>query len=559
MRRHPSTFALLAAATALLAGAAAAQPQAKAGTEAEIERHERLLVSKPARTAYLAGLAEAERPRAALELAAEVAARARAVESGERKLDEVHVEPSGPTSTYSTDFYDSPGETDVRRLYGEAVVLYAEAATTGTPRQAAYAYNEIGNLHLTMGDARQAAAAFSQVDLDAVPEGQRFVYRFNRGRALEQTGESRRAWSDYLAVLDERPAFRPAVDAAWRTLAAAPADDRGAAERAERLADLLLDQGQHDALAEVLWPALERWKSPGLFALLAEWWSAAPPGEGALPAARVAGLRRLRAPLADELVEAFDAAPFERAAQAARGGSLRRLRHLARERFPSWRDVGRGPALSALLTRLAADDHRRGELDAALARTFVAWWLDRANTQAAVDCAAVLSARPALDPNGEILAELVDLVVVAKGGAYATRDWKNALRMHLLLAGIFEEQGVWGSSHELRSVVFQLEHALAAEERIRESDPGYVASPGLHRRLGVAYGEVGDEERACVHYRLAASALAERGRDEEAAKLRVLCGNASATTPSDASPVILAAVRRPSRSASPPPSANTRR
>jgi hypothetical protein len=126
--------------------------------------------------------------------------------------------------------------------------------------------------------------------------------------------------------------------------------------------------------------------------------------------------------------------------------------------------------------------------------------------------------------------KLIDGVFVSKGAAYAAGDWQNILRMHLLLATIYEEQGVWGSEGDPRSAIFQLSHALRAEQHLRELDPSHTPSPGLHRRLGDAYAALGRQaaergdaglaakraDRAVGHYLQAADSLSERDRLDDA-------------------------------------------
>jgi len=390
--------------------------------------------------------------------------------------------------------------------------LYHRAMEKGTPRQSALARNNLANLHLERGDTAGAVELFRALDLEAVEPDQRFVYRFNAGRALETAGEGDEAYQHYLRALEEQPAFVPAAEGAWR--AAKTAGDKGVvARRAVEVGERLLDAGQLQPFDRMVWSALEETASPDVLNLLVRRWVVKLPESGELGETTwrrlvaAVGFRPSTGELVRRLRLAFASRPFEVAAQQGSEALLELSR-----RFQPWREVDGGKALSELLVRLAEEDRQRGADSVALGRTFAAWWLDRDNTRAAVDCAAALRARPELDPEGRIQEELIQDLFEIKGRAYAEQDWRNILRLHLLLASIFEKREQWGSSGQARSAIFQLEHALRAEQELNGLDPEYTPSPGLHRRLAEAYRAVNRNEAAFDHFLQAARSLAKLER-----------------------------------------------
>lgn len=398
--------------------------------------------------------------------------------------------------------------------------LYHQAMEKGTPRQSALARNNLANLHLERGDAAKAVELFRELDLEAVEPDRRFVYRFNAARALESAGQGDEAYRHYLHALKEQPAFIPAVEGAWRAARTAAADDTELTRRAVEMGEHLLEAGQLRSFDRMVWSALEETGAPEVLNLFVRRWAIKLPERGELDErtwrrlAASVGFRPDTGKLIRVLQQALASRPFARAAESGSEALL----DLSR-RFEPWRDVDGGRAMANLLVQLAAADRERGADASALGRTFVAWWLDRDNTRAAVDCAAALRARPELDPEGRIQEELIQDLFEVKGRAYAARDFRNILRLHLLLASIFEKREQWGSSGEARSVIFQLEHALRAERELNALDSDYTPSVGLHRRLAEAYEAVGRRPKAFDHYLRAARSLAKLERVIDAERM----------------------------------------
>lgn len=404
---------------------------------------------------------------------------------------------------------------------------------TGTPEQREIARNNLGNLYLATGDAASALAVLEAIDLDRADPGSRSVFTYNRSRALEAAGRGEDAFAGYLDAIAGQPSFLEAVEGARRVALGAPGP-----EQAVRLAGQLVGQGLRGDAAGVLRDSVARWPTAATLTALARYWAevgtaaaedagAGPGILGELPPGTPAEVRAL----ATELTGVFDDDAFSAAGRE--GGDLHAL---ARQGFPSWRgDEERAAVVATLLSAVARERARQGDAAGALGRTFVAWWVNRADTDAALACARLLRRRPDLDPDGRVFEELVEDVIQSKGRAYRDADWRNILRLHLLLADIYRERCVWGPRSELRSVTFQLEHALVAEAELAAAAGGAPPSPGLHQGLADAYLGRGEgcaapaeppggsraDDLAFRHYSLAAEGFlvhGDRARAERAVR-----------------------------------------
>jgi tetratricopeptide (TPR) repeat protein len=188
--------------------------------------------------------------------------------------------------------------------------------------------------------------------------------------------------------------------------------------------------------------------------------------------------------------------------------------------FRAWDAQRSTEAFSALL-KYAGDLYaRQGNHPQALARYLAAWAFDEGNGEAAVYAAMVIRAHKDLDADGRVLTALIDGIFDAKGGYIRRKDWPNSLRTHLILGSIFEELGQWGPVENPRSAAFQWKAALDDERRILETDRSFGRSPGLYAKLGETYAHLGLARAARAQFLQAASAFAENGRADEAAKMR---------------------------------------
>jgi hypothetical protein len=136
--------------------------------------------------------------------------------------------------------------------------------------------------------------------------------------------------------------------------------------------------------------------------------------------------------------------------------------------------------------------------------------LDNANTDAALGTVFLLHEyRTRLDPRGDGLNQLIGKLFLAKGNAYAIpiktrQDWLNLMRLHIVLASVYETTGVWGSENQAESALFQLAHAVDVQDLLQRDDPAFVPSPTLYARLARAYREAGQKQQAWAQYLKAA-------------------------------------------------------
>ena len=417
-----------------------------------------------------------------------------------------------------------------------ALAWYDAAIASGAPAQSALARNNKGVALLAMGRGGEALAELERVDHAAVSESQRQAFQYNLGRAYEQLGQAPRALEAYRAVVAAQPSFRPAVDHLYGLLRASADPERIRA--AAVLTGDLVQRGEPRAALENARECLSAWKAergvPAMCELLVRSYVANRIG----PADYARTERDFLGSVAREAQSAPTGAYLERfAAQLERvyQGELPidPRPDLARELFPrpgaewSAEEVS-GVNLSAELSRLLklAGDHFDGSGDPgqALARYLLSWNLDPANTEALVHVAEMVRRDAELATGSELGDSLVSRIFEEKGSSYrvqykTARDWLNILRYHVLLASIFEQQGRWGSRDEIASVIFQLEHAIAAEARVRRLGEALAPAPGLHYRLGRAYlasGRGDDRRGARQSFVDAARGFLEDGNAPEA-------------------------------------------
>ena len=138
----------------------------------------------------------------------------------------------------------------------EAKTAYADAIRLGTPQQRVHAQNDLAILSLRQGDPQQAVAMLRRVDVGALEPGERSLYAYNYGRALELSGNGPEAYQKYTQVLEQNPEFDLASEGAFRLLRASRPARVG---EAARLAEMLLGRGQQESAVRELRRALEIW------------------------------------------------------------------------------------------------------------------------------------------------------------------------------------------------------------------------------------------------------------------------------------------------------------
>lgn len=389
---------------------------------------------------------------------------------------------------------------------------YEEVIRVGDPAQKLAARNSLGVLLLRQGDKATALATLKQIDLATVPANKAFVFRSNLGRAYEENGHHDLALAAYQAALEAQPGFAPAMEGAFRVLVAKTPPAVGSAVT---LLDVLEKKGQSRAAAQQARQLVVAWPAAAASEIL-------PPLARLYAAARVTPTE-FEAREWPELAKVSDAAlrPAVGQLRGAFQPSLPLSTNVygAPDGFSAWaRPQPRALAMAALLRFLGDLDDNAERARPALARYWAAWLLTR-DPEHAVAVVSVLEAHPELQ-NGQthVLDRLIDGLFEAKGQAYSREDWPSILRLHVVLAGIFEKRGAWGNPGDPRSAMFQWEHAARAAERVRVLNPDLGRAPGIHLSLARCYRRAGPPASAWREYVEAAERFLADGRPDEARK-----------------------------------------
>jgi tetratricopeptide (TPR) repeat protein len=397
----------------------------------------------------------------------------------------------------------------------EAKTAYADAIRLGTPQQRVHAQNDLAILSLRQGDPQQAVAMLRRVDVGALEPGERSLYAYNYGRALELSGNGPEAYQKYTQVLEQSPEFDLASEGAFRLLRASRPARVG---EAARLAEMLLGRGQQESAVRELRRALEIWAAEPdaqrLLAVLVRYFVAAriDPRQfrkNEWPALRSLSERGPRlAPAIKQIATAYEG----KVPTFVERGSARGF-------FDAWSpESWKSEPFSRLLKTIGDSYDRAEQPRQALALYSGAWSLDPTNTEAALYVALILRDHAdGLDPGGRLLSRMTESVFEEKGIAYQKQDWLNILRQHVLLATLFEKEGKWGPRGNPRSAIFQWTNALRADDRIRQRDPNFPLSPAIYLHLGECHMRVGDPDLAWNAYAKASYAFLKSSKPEDAA------------------------------------------
>jgi tetratricopeptide (TPR) repeat protein len=392
----------------------------------------------------------------------------------------------------------------------DAATAYRDVIQRGNPLQQTLARNYLGEVLLKQGKASEAVQAFQTMDLSTVDASKRHILQYNLGRALEVSGDDRAAYDKYSAIVLSQPAFTLAAERSFDILQKATPPR---VAEVVRLSSALLKSGEIETASSRLKGFLKSWGGqPDAAAML-------------VPLVRYYTIQAY-SPRAFGQVEGPFLAELQRTAPAlARPvAEIRRVYEgpltpvfssgQARSSFPSWTDTAdKRDAFAALLTAVGNQFNREKGPQEALARLSAAWMIEPSRTDGAVELAATLRANRNLrfGPNSQLFDQLIDGLFETKGQAYAGNDWPNILRLHVVLANIFEEDRNWGSSTNSRSAIFQWEHAIEAERRVRAADAAFSPSPGLHMHLASCYRAVGRSADALTEYVNAGEAFMRDG------------------------------------------------
>jgi tetratricopeptide (TPR) repeat protein len=395
--------------------------------------------------------------------------------------------------------------------YQRADAAYAEAARFGDNTQKAAALNGRALLMLGRGDSAGALQQLGAINLKEVDPAHRAAYRFNTGLAWEKGGQWKKAYDSYVAAIAEKPEYQSSTEAAFRLLH----DGQPRIPEAVSFINTLLNNGQTVSAGKYAKQLLQEWAgqsySQELLSALLRYYAIAPTTLADLRDKewpylnRVAsGAPHLQRPIAEIQTAWFGT--FEPIFQ------FQDAIHL----FPDWAGPeSRQTAMAGLLKKAAGLLRDEGKSEGALARYSAAWSIS-ADAESALYAATILQDQRSLITNNKALFDhLLNGIINVKGHAYQKDDWPNILRLHVVLGTIFEQQKQWGSETELRSAIFQWQHAITAEKRIRETDPNYPPSPMLYMSLAKAYRAKGDV-KALDFYLSAGEAFAKAENTKDA-------------------------------------------
>ncbi len=421
----------------------------------------------------------------------------------------------------------------------EAEQVYVEALRASPADQAWLARYRLGQVRLKQDDPDGAVAEYQRIDVTKVDETERFKVSFGYAQALERSAETKASGSDrnnlkldayrqYRAAFDAQPDFTQAAENAMGVLAELDRPNDVA-----EFIDFALSKNRKSIAEKELPSALSRWRDDPqgkrVLASLVRYYAAASTtpgqylsGEGDFTMGR-AFLRETVPPgsrlaqAADQITRAFtpDWRPW------ADSSEVRRI-------FSEWscEDWSRS-SMSQLLQSIGEHYGRVADPTRSAAAYSAAWGLDRLNIAAAVATAGVLLRYSSdIDPRGRLLDRLVEAAFVEKGEFYATGDWPNILKMHVLLGTIFESLERWDGGGA-DNALFQWTNAAIAAQRLSAPQP-LSSVAGVFGGLAHTQMELGDRSAAIKNYLIAGEAVkAETGTTSDIAVIEGQAARAS--------------------------------
>lgn len=402
----------------------------------------------------------------------------------------------------------------------EAERLYRRLLGSGTASQQNLVRNELGTLMLAENRAREAVPVFDAIQFDADPS-RRFVYRFNAGRAHEGTGDTSGAASRYVDAVVDKAEFEPAVDAAIAALSrtfSGPDADRLVWKlvQARQIHDL-------DRATKTLIPVAN--SSAAAVSLISArliWEVEAKIDREAFVRSEQELLTKTRANVGATIGDVVARSYLDDALAVPRGGNGPMTNDfyklLGMPTPPRSLNAVALPVAYARVVKHTGDLYEARELHSqALARYLYAWAFDQSDGASAVSAAALIKQHSELDADNQVLNSLIERIFVVKGAAIAADDVANSLRLHVVLATIFEGLGKWLPENDSHTALFQWKAAAADEARISRTDTSHQASPGIYMHLAECYRRAGQPALASKNYSLAGDAFKAAHRDEEAA------------------------------------------
>jgi len=424
--------------------------------------------------------------------------------------------------------YSEAIKSNDRDELSKALEFYDGLRIDATARQKTQAAINRASLHMKLGDVEKAADLLldnTQCDWSTVDESQQFLLNYNVGRALDAGKKTGQALEYYERALHGKPQFN---------LAASRICDLALADKS--LSPEILDQ-QVNLLISTMHPKEVSRLGLGLFlrecyanlpgaikglSILLTGWSMTfensdsflnSEGErlAQLKDSRVirrysgiwAGFERdIRTLIQDEL--AIEVTALE----SGKHSQLPGVNHVIEDDAIAEADRdGLKVALSkftfAIANQLANQSPlntdpaaARARTQAALARNMVAFGFDPQNTDAARSMIWCLSRLELVNPEGineDLRNQVIYSLLREKEGIIdkdnkSVPDWQNLLKIHMLLAQLFQAQKIWVSDDKRLSATFHWEEARNDEiELHRRLGDRWQWTPALHENLAIGY------------------------------------------------------------------------
>ena len=402
-------------------------------------------------------------------------------------------------------------------LLDSAAAGYVAVKKDGDDASRALAANGLAVIHLSKQKPDSAVRELRKVPLDKLSQDEGAVVTYNLARGLTAVQDTAGAVEALKRSIRSRPDNDLAVVDAFSLLRLSA---KASGMDAAAMGAILIDAGRAETALEELTPCLERWgNEPAGVAIFGQMVRA----QARLGVDSVAVARLITAGRRESAV-APAAADLDR---VAGGFAIPLSPANARALVPAWVSQGMASTISDFLKALGdarqSGSYRRGghegDIAVALACYAAACELDPSNTQAALYEADLLlrhretggAARPAM------LDRLVRPLFAQKTSAYRSQNFPVILRLHVVLASIFEGQGRvglgLGDSH---SAIFQLQRAIEIQGQGLAVGIAMPAAPGLHQRLADIYSRASQQDstyrsRAAHEYVLAAREFAADG------------------------------------------------
>jgi tetratricopeptide (TPR) repeat protein len=388
------------------------------------------------------------------------------------------------------------------RLREQAGALYEAALPAASGALRVRAANNYGALLVREGKPETAVKVLEGIQGEpslAADKASHARYLYNLGRAYELAGRSDEARLRYQESALADPTLAAAARAVSRVTAAqAPTPERlsAGASWAETLVErddlaLALD-ALESAFARPAWRAHDAF--PHFMRALMTYLAAAQLPVDTFEQTWESRLRTLPETASGALAIGRETVAIYRADLPVSfdPSVARRLLNNSLTKLPRGTGTPPTPALLSRLLKAIGDAYAdAGDLPKSLQRYALGTAVDLhgPNIDASLYAANLLLWNgKELDQSDRHLNELVNRLFDAKGMAYRGENWEDILRFHTVLGSVFLERQVWGSETDPRSAIFQFEHALRADERIRTRTAGAAPVDSLRIRLAKSYG-----------------------------------------------------------------------